>query len=785
VLAAMAKEPADRPATLVAVVDALAGASTIRVPVQQRRRRARVALAIAGALVVAAAGALAVAQPWRGEARITLAPASGGKPYVVATDFASESGPDEAWRSDALNEVLEPLLEAGDSWLLTNRTEAQILAIDLELAARDGHDAATLQAIHTHGPARYVLSGSIAVRGGTMRVRARLQDAQAGGTLVVVERSGDAADIVGVGAALAAELRRRTGYAPFAAADVAQARALLPGEDELVPDYSRAVRARYRFDAPAVVDGVARVIAEEPDFAPARSLNMWVLRTAGKPYDAFLEGRIALDHADQLPARRRDDIEIAWYTVQQQHDRSVEVARRMMSARPADTLFALDAATLYTEAARYDEAAELVERLKRLPPPESDDPIIDWAEASIAQARGQLPAALVAVRRGVARAREKRTRLALIANLALEGKILSTMVKPDEAIEVLAEATTMVRELELPELGPFFQLKDSYFALARLADARRVVDQIHELRGRIGTSPPAVYLAMHTFDQAALFQAAGDVQKALASCSLARFVYVAGGELPAWLGSGEGLARAPRDCVTWARGMQQGTRRPTVEASRAEVDAARRASGPELRTALERLGDALWDAGKYAEAEARFDEVASLYESTGQHRRAGWARVSMAEVVLAGGDPARARGLATQAIDAFRQSSGMLGEAYANHVIALAYLEEGDPAAARGAIAPFEEYVQTLENVEYRVRMLAWAAVVKRDLALADQALADAVAIDNYTTITRARLMRARVLHQLGRAAEAQPELELVVERARHLGRGEWERQAKRLLARR
>jgi tetratricopeptide (TPR) repeat protein len=193
----------------------------------------------------------------------------------------------------------------------------------------------------------------------------------------------------------------------------------------------------------------------------------------------------------------------------------------------------------------------------------------------------------------------------------------------------------------------------------------------------------------------------------------------------------------------------------------------------------------LWDAGKYAEAEARFDEVASLYESTGQHRRAGWARVSMAEVVLAGGDPARARGLATQAIDAFRQSSGMLGEAYANHVIALAYLEEGDPAAARGAIAPFEEYVQTLENVEYRVRMLAWAAGVKRDLALADQALADAVAIDNYTTITRARLMRARVLHQLGRAAEAQPELELVVERARHLGRGEWERQAKRLLARR
>ena len=788
ILAALAKEPADRPATLVAVVEALAGDAALpTVRLGGRARRRSLAWIALGVLAAAAIAATALMLGWRsaatGPPALVLGP--GGRAHAAIVGFETASD-EEAWRSPLVTEVLTPLLDAGGRLQLLGRQDRSTYLLDLDrrIAPRDGYDRATLAAFARRGPSRYVISGRVERDGGGLRLRVRMQDAVTGDTVAVVQRRVEGDDLAGVVAAAAIELRRRLGLPPLDAVDVAASARMLPAAPARVA-YGKALVALLSYRTPAALTELDRVVELDPAFAPGVvAAQLAGVAAAGRVAQLDVM-KAAAERAQELPIRARLEIEREWRRMARDRDAAVDVSRRLVELLPGDFEAIVGLAGDLGEAGRHDEAAEVLEAAKRLPPPFGEDPSIHYGEMELAWARRDLPAALAAARRGVQRCRATQWRTMLARFLSSEGQVLATMMRTDEAIPVLTEATRLLGELGIMEVRPFFALKEVYFARTELSAARRVLQEIHALR--MAHAPPSerpLMEAFHAYDLASIDHGAGDFVRAEHGCTRAWLLYLAAG-----VPYGNRLSEVPRECLAHARAMIRGEARPEVARARAAVARARAKRGDALINSLGELALALREAGQHAEAEARYEERASLLDAQDRRRDSAWTRMAIAEVILASGDPRRSRQAAERAIEDFRASAGTLGETYARHVIALAHLDEGDLEAARATIEPHVAWVSALEHVTKRIEMQATAATVlgwsgtaadsARALALADRALADALASGGYEQQNHARYARGMVLRQAGRGAEARVELQEVERRARAIGAGELARRAR------
>src|SRR5262249_36180655 len=152
--------------------------------------------------------------------------------------------PQSAWLSTALTEILSTELAAGEQLRPINGDTVAQVTRDLAIGDSDSFSKDTLQRIRNSSGADYVVLGSYLATGGAenpIRLDLRMQDAQAGETVIAVSETGRESDLASLVARAGARVRRKLGVAGVSGVDAEQARAASPSNTEATRYYAEGV----------------------------------------------------------------------------------------------------------------------------------------------------------------------------------------------------------------------------------------------------------------------------------------------------------------------------------------------------------------------------------------------------------------------------------------------------------------------------------------------------------------------------------------------------------------
>ncbi|HEX6322543.1 MAG TPA: FlgO family outer membrane protein [Vicinamibacterales bacterium] len=376
-----AKDPDDRYQGMKDVVVDLRAArrrleSSGQVLPQAPRERARTwRLPASAALVlIAVAGALW----WAGRDDEAAVPVS-GKPALAVLYFENNTGdPALDWMRTGLTDMLVNDLSQSGGYEVVGTDRLVEILQDLQRADDRVMSADLVRQVATRAAADTVLVGSYVKAGGTIRINARLQDAQTG-RIVSTER------VEGPGEAslfsLVDELTRRfrTRLASLAPAsllakpgDTAE-RGLDRGLSDITTSsieayryYAEGLHYHERGMAAQAEPLLARAIEIDPDFAMAYA-KLAVVHFNQVQVDKTEEfARKALERTDRLTSRERHYIEGVYYFLRPETmGRAVEAYERALAIHPEHQASRHNLGLVYSNLGRYEESIAQYEELIR------------------------------------------------------------------------------------------------------------------------------------------------------------------------------------------------------------------------------------------------------------------------------------------------------------------------------------------------------------------------------------------------------------------------------------
>ena len=175
----------------------------------------------------------------------------------------------------------------------------------------------------------------------------------------------------------------------------------MPSTTEAARLYSQGMSRLRLFDAPAAEKLLSKAVSVDPDFALGHSAlaSAWI--ALGYDEKAKLEARRALDLS--LNLSRQEHLLIAGQYSEMQRDWNQAVAtyQQLFALFPDDVDYGLRLANAQTSAGKGSDGLATLEKLRRLPPPASQDPQIDLAQAGAAESLGDFNQSLEASERAI------------------------------------------------------------------------------------------------------------------------------------------------------------------------------------------------------------------------------------------------------------------------------------------------------------------------------------------------------------------------------------------------
>ncbi|HEX8114502.1 MAG TPA: protein kinase [Kofleriaceae bacterium] len=344
-----------------------------------RRRHAgrRLGIPLAGVLLAATA-----AVAYRGLASSQRA----GKPTVAVLGFDDLSGrPDTAWLSTALSEMLDADLAASPAMHVVPPELVSHARVELGMKERDPVEPRTLQDLRRYLGADFVVIGSylsVAADAGTQtRLDVRIEDTrtQRRESFSETGRDNELLDLV---ARIASRMRVRLAGTAIAAEEARTLRASMPAATEAVRLYAEGLRRWRSADLLEARDVLARAVAAEPDFPLAHSAFSQVLHALGEEARMRDEAQRAFELSSGLRRQERWLVEARYREAIGQWPQARELRRTLHELFPDDLEYGLELADALNCHRQNDEARAVIAELRRLPPPQRDDPRIDLYDAS-------------------------------------------------------------------------------------------------------------------------------------------------------------------------------------------------------------------------------------------------------------------------------------------------------------------------------------------------------------------------------------------------------------------
>jgi len=363
-----------------------------------RKRRRIIAAAAVSVLLLVMLGFALVFWPNKPEARTS----------VVVLGFRNLSGRAESgWVSTALSEMLAAELEAGRGVRVVPGEIVARTKVELGLEDTESVSEENLSRLYEHLGSDVVVSGSFVDPGepaDQIRVDLRVQDVRSGEVLLVTHQEEERAKLFDLVAVLGIELRSVLGGSDPGELSVEPARAALPEGADAVRSYSEGLDCLRGRDFTNARLAFESVIEADPDFPLAHSALSEVWSTLGYDVRAEREAALAIELATDLPQREQLLVEARYHAMTHDWVRAGEAYGALYRLDPDNLEYALALVDVRLGEGRSDLALEILDQLRELPSPYSQDPRLDLILAKIAQRKGQFDKILEPATRAAERA---------------------------------------------------------------------------------------------------------------------------------------------------------------------------------------------------------------------------------------------------------------------------------------------------------------------------------------------------------------------------------------------
>ncbi|MFL6200774.1 MAG: tetratricopeptide repeat protein [Thermoanaerobaculia bacterium] len=540
--------------------------------------------------------------------------------------------PGTEWLSTGIAEMLATELGAGGSLRIVPGENVARAKVELGLSDANSLAADTLSRVRTLLGSDAVVLGSFAIlegpAGRKIRLDVRLQDTMAGETTTVAE-SGPEAELFDLVARAGRRLREEMGVGEAAPVKVARA-----SSTDAARLYSEGINRLRLFEPAAARELLEQAVAADPRNALAHSGLASALTTLGYDGRAREEAKAAFELSANLSPEDRLLIEGRYRETIQDWKRAVQIYWDLWSMFPDDLDHGLRLAAAQTAAGQAEEALATTDALLTLPPPASEDPRIDLAEAMAAGARADFQRQQSAAARAVAKASGQR-------------------------------ATLMVAQARLLECRALRNLGQAEPALAACAEGQR----LYAAKGdRAGVAEALTHAANVRFDRGERAEASRLYEEALAT-------YRAIGNRGAEAGALNNIAVVLRSQGDLDRASQ------LYE----EVLAISREIGSKAGEAyaLNNLAGVLLRRGRLDEAGKLFEQALAIRREQGDKSGEAYALDNLGVTLRRRGDLAGARQRHDLALRLRKETGQRIGEVSSLNNLGTLALDQGDLAAAR------------------------------------------------------------------------------------------------------
>jgi DNA-binding winged helix-turn-helix (wHTH) protein/tetratricopeptide (TPR) repeat protein len=617
---------------------------------------------------------------------------------------------DEAWLATALSEMLSTELAGGEKLRLVSGEDIANLRVSAPWPATDTLDRVTSSRIGDALNSDVLVLGSYVLIGSTdegqLRLDVRMQDGKTGEILSEVGEAGEAKEMFRLVSQIGTQLRNRLGIGPLQGSDEAGVLAALPLDPDAARFYALGVAKLRQFDALAAKDLLSQAAEADPKFSLVHAMLARAWAQLGYEQKHAEEAKKAFDLSADLPRAQRMLVEGEYYESLGKQEEAASVYHALFELFPDNLDYGLQLAASQTVSGHGGQAMRVIQQLRTLSPPSSDDPRIDLAEALAM--KDNKPAALVLIRSAVRKASD-RGQLLLYA-LARKQECMNLLYgeKPEQATPVCEDAYNLfigagnrlgaadaVRLLAdgIGAGGHFEQAIATYErALNLLAGMGE-----HEKTGAILNNMAINYAnegkldrAEELYEQAKFhFQQAGDRGNTSDAMVNIADIYYLRGNLPR-------AAKLYQDTLTFISTMDHGDpgyalfRLADLELAQGNVKEGHRlaqqavdAIGPTqgsyqyLTSAMIEVGEALKAEGDLTGARSQFEQTLAMRQKIGSSELAAESQAELADLAVHEDHPEQAESLIRPALELFEKEKSDPDSSSAYTILSRALLMQG------------------------------------------------------------------------------------------------------------
>jgi serine/threonine protein kinase/tetratricopeptide (TPR) repeat protein len=370
---------------------------------------------------------------------------------VAVLGFKNLAGkPEEAWLSTALSEMLTTELAAGEKLRTIPGEDIAHTKKDLSIPETDSLGKETLAKLRKNLGSDYVVLGSYLdlgkEAGGQIRLDLRLQDTGSGETIATLSKTGTEEQFLSLISGIGEQLREKLGIAQITPNESASVTASLSSNADASRFYSEGIAKLRLFDSLGGRDLLQKAVVKDPAYALAHSALAQAWSSLGYDQKAQAEAKRAFDLSASLPREDRLWIEGHYRESLHESSKAVEVYQTLWNLFPDNLDYGLRLAAAQTNAGKA-EALQTIAAMRKLPPPASEDPRIDLAEAASAESLGDLKRQQSAAATAAEKAARRGARFVMAASLYSEGWALQNLGQAREAMRVAEQSEQISRAL--------------------------------------------------------------------------------------------------------------------------------------------------------------------------------------------------------------------------------------------------------------------------------------------------------------------------------------------------
>ncbi|MHB8486454.1 MAG: tetratricopeptide repeat protein [Candidatus Acidiferrales bacterium] len=307
---------------------------------------------------------------------------------VAVLGFQNATGRSgDAWLSTALAEMLRTELGAGGKLRVVSGENVAQFRISSPWSETDSLSQQTASRIGKALNSDLLVLGSFATLGGpqdgSVRVDFRLQDAQTGEILFEGAETGTEKQFFGLVAKVGVELRERLGLPMITESEEAGVVSSLPSDPDANRFYSLGLEKLRDADVAAAKDLFVQAEKLAPRFPLVHLMLFRAWGSLGYDQKASAEIKTAYQLSAGLPETDKLQVEGAYFESLKDLDKAASAYRALYTLYPDSVDYAEQFIVVLNAQGRREEAFAILDQLRKLPPPASEDPRIDFWQAQL------------------------------------------------------------------------------------------------------------------------------------------------------------------------------------------------------------------------------------------------------------------------------------------------------------------------------------------------------------------------------------------------------------------